>query len=123
MVWDSIDKRRFLRIEFPYTVHIRDGKRGNFSTYTEDISIGGVRVVIKEKLKISAIVDLEIYLTRFPMICRGKITWIKEKQNDFLEDIPFFDIGIEFCDLREKHTLLVSKCVRDLEEKKNEGSL
>ena len=50
MEWDGINKRRFIRVNFPYTIHLRSDNNVVISAYTEDVSSGGIRVVVKKKL-------------------------------------------------------------------------
>jgi len=93
---DSIDRRRFIRVEFPFTIHIYQPQQLAISAYTEDISEGGVKVTIKESLSIGAMVELEIYVREEPINCKGKIIWSRQRVSEYIEDEKFFDIGIAF---------------------------
>ena len=96
MSWDKIDRRRFLRIKFPFTMHLYPTGESPISAYAEDISTGGVRVTVHQELDISSLVDLEIYVKLRPVVCKGKVIWINRRESEFLEGEIFFDIGIEF---------------------------
>ncbi len=97
---DKIDRRRFLRIKFPFTIHLYPIGEQPISAYAEDISTGGVKVTIHQDLKVSSLVGLEIYVKLRPVVCEGKITWINRRESDFLEGEIFFDTGIEFQGLK-----------------------
>lgn len=113
---DNHEKRRFIRQRFPYTVFISIPEKKEISTYTEDISEGGVKVIIKEKLDISSAVGLKIYLEKDPLICQGKIRWVMKKENEMLDDkiTIFYDTGIEFKEMQKKDRIILEKCVEDL---------
>ena len=100
MSLDNIDRRRFLRIKFPFTIHLYPVGSQPISAYAEDISIGGVKVTIHEKFDVPSIIKLELYVKLRPINCNGKITWIKERESEFLEGETLYDIGIEFQELK-----------------------
>ena len=102
MSWDKIDRRRFLRMKFPFTVHLYPVGKPPISAYTEDISGGGIKVTIHQELKASSIIDLEIYVKLRPIVCKGQIAWVNKRESEFLEGEIFFDAGIEFKDLKPK---------------------
>ncbi len=110
MKWDGINRRRFLRTKFPYTVHIYSPTGEPISTYTEDISIGGIRVVIKNKLNIHENLVLKIYLSEIPLECKGAVVWIKEKTNLMLNEV-FFNIGIEFRGISKEEKEKIESCL------------
>ncbi|NQT28633.1 MAG: PilZ domain-containing protein [Candidatus Omnitrophica bacterium] len=99
MSFDKINRRRFLRIKFPFTLHLYPGGELPISAYTEDISAGGVKVTIHQELKVPSLINLEIYVKLRPIVCKGKVVWVKRRESEFLDGEIFFDIGIEFQDL------------------------
>ena len=90
------------------------------STYTEDISEGGLNIVIKENLDIASVVDMEIFIKNAPISCKGKIAWIKTKENTMLEDeaITYFCTGIEFQQLTQENLDLIKSCVEKRQQEK-----
>jgi len=100
MSQDKIDRRRFLRIKFPFTVHLYSTGKPPISAYTENISANGAKVTIHQELKVSSLVDLEIYVKLRPIACKGKVIWINKRESEFLEGEIFFDIGMEFQGLK-----------------------
>ena len=96
MSWDKIDRRRFVRIKFPFTIHLYPTGKPPISAYTEDISAGGIKVTVHQELKVSSLVNLEVYVKLRPIVCKGKVIWINKRESEFLEGEIFFDIGMEF---------------------------
>tara|TARA_B100000315_G_scaffold246892_1_gene274818 strand:+ start:437 stop:799 length:363 start_codon:yes stop_codon:yes gene_type:complete len=102
MSWDGIDRRRFVRVKVSFKAHIYDEERTIISTYAEELSQKGIKVSIKKELKRKTLVDLEIYVRDEPIICRGKIVWVKKIEGSYLESGFIFDIGIELQELKEE---------------------
>lgn len=118
MKQDDVNRRRFIRVDFPFTIHITPSEDEAVSTYTEDISEGGVKVFIAEKLKTSSIVILAIYLEPRPIVCKGRVIWAKKRVSDFIEGEVFFDTGIEFYEIKEEDKLLIKDRVAELEKER-----
>ena len=118
--WDGANRRRFVRVDFPYTIHIYSANGKPISTYTDDISKGGVKVITQQNLAPSEPVDLKIYIGDEFVRCKGKIAWVKEKVNSVLEGVKFFHAGIEFLNLNPKESEVVGRCVEALEQKRKE---
>ncbi|MCP4652479.1 MAG: PilZ domain-containing protein [Candidatus Omnitrophica bacterium] len=116
MNWDGINRRRFLRAEFPYTIHIFSQKGRSISTYTEDISGGGVKVVVREQLEVLEEVDLKIYVKGDFVRCKGKVVWVKEKPSPVLDGVVFYNAGIEFGELTEDDKKIIDVCVEELKK-------
>jgi len=119
MDWDGLNKRRFIRLNFPYTIHLYPENEASLSAYTEDIGSGGIRVVLREKVEVGTVLDLEIYLKQIPMACKGKVIWVKDKENHMLEGTKFFDTGIALCDINDEQRDTVKLCIQGLENKKD----
>ena len=78
MDWEGIEKRRFVRANFPCKIAIYTPAQHILASHTENIGAGGVRVILEEKLEIASNVGLEIYLEKEPIVCEGKIVWVVE---------------------------------------------
>jgi len=100
MRWDKIDRRRFVRIKFPFTIHIYFPEEPPISAYTENISTGGIKVTVRQELRISSLVNLEIYLKLRSIDCKGKIIWANRRESAYLEGEYFYDTGMELQDLK-----------------------
>ena len=122
MSWDKIDRRRFLRIKFPFTIHLYPIGKPPISAYAEDISAGGVKVTIHQKLKISSLVDLEVYVKLRPIVCKGKVVWINKRESEFLEGETFFDVGMEFQGLKlEEEEAVKERLNKIMEDRRARG--
>jgi len=119
MEWDKINKRRFLRVKFPYTVHIRTKEGKDISAYTENMSRGGIGLILKDKLNPKDLLTLKIYISEVPIECKGEVIWAKEKNNPMLNGVSFFDTGIEFKDINDNTASRIDVCVKELEQKTN----
>jgi len=119
MSWDKIDRRRFIRIKFPFTIHLYPTGEPPISAYTEDISAGGIKVTVHQELKVSSLVNLEVYVKLRPIVCKGKVIWINKLESEFLEGEIFFDIGMEFQGLNpEEREAIDERLDRVTEERK-----
>lgn len=105
MAWDGRNRRKFSRIFFPCLIKIRGGHDGKdvLLTHTENLSSGGVRVILKKFVGKGTIIDVEIDLmdTGEHLCCKGCVVWSEQRKET--EDVKpnFFDIGVEFTDINE----------------------
>jgi len=116
---DSVNKRRFLRVKFPYTVHIHIKEGKDISTYTDNISRGGVGLTLKERLNPKDILTLRIYIADVPVECKGEVVWVKERNSPMLDGVRFFDTGIEFKDMDDNSTARIGSCIKELTQQTN----
>jgi len=116
---DSVNKRRFLRVKFPYTVHIHIKEGKDISTYTDNISRGGVGLTLKERLNPKDILTLRIYIADVPVECKGEVVWVKERNSPMLDGVRFFDTGIEFKDMDDNSTARIGSCIKELKQQTN----
>ncbi len=115
---DSVDRRRFIRVKFPFTVHIYIPEKLAISAYTEDISEGGIKVTIKEKLTLHAHTDLEIFIQQEPILCKGKTAWVQQRESKLVEGETFYDTGIEFIKIKENDLETVRHHIKVLQKTK-----
>ncbi|MFH1504604.1 MAG: PilZ domain-containing protein [Candidatus Omnitrophota bacterium] len=118
--WDDVNRRRYLRVEFPFTIHIHTFEGPTYSAYTENASAGGVKVTLEEELKMGAITDLEIFTRKEVLRCKGQIVWIKKRESKYLEGTFFFDTGIEFHDISEKDRIMIKDLIAEALDGKEE---
>lgn len=100
MSWDGRNRRKFPRVLFPCLIKIRGDKNAKdvLLTHTENLSIGGVRVILKNPVSMGAAIDVEIDLmdTGEHLSCKGKVVWSEKRKSTESVKPNFFDIGIEF---------------------------
>lgn len=116
MSWDGRNRRKFIRVLFPCLIKIRDTKEGNEAllTHTENVSIGGVRVILKDQVPMAALLDIEIDLmdTAEHLSCLGKVVWSEKRKSTEPVKPDFFDIGIEFMGIGEADRKRLDAVVR-----------
>ncbi len=81
------EKRKFPRlnlvalaiIKCDIRVSLDKGKELEFHTHTENLSEGGVNVIIEAQLPEMTTVELKLYITgkRYPVECKGYVAWSK----------------------------------------------
>lgn len=105
MSWDGRNRRRFPRVLYPCLIKMRgaDDKKDLMLTHTENISIGGVRLILKNKVPMAALLDIEIDLMDASehLSCLGKVVWSEQRSSSEAVKPGFFDIGIEFMGVGE----------------------
>lgn len=109
--WDGLNRRRFQRIVYPCLVKIeaQDGHEEGFLTHTENISVGGLGIILKKEIKRFTPVKVEIDLIdeEKNILVKGRIVWsVRRKAVDSVKPL-FYDIGIQFEHLsdKDKHKL------------------
>jgi len=100
MAWDGLNRRKFPRVFFPCLIKVRDSK-DLLLTHTENISVGGVRLILKTGLTMGATAHVEIDLmdTGEPLCCQGRVVWVEQRKKSELIKPLFYDVGIEFSDV------------------------
>ena len=89
------ERRRHVRISDSFRLNYRIAPDGlHSSCCSADISEGGIRFNLYQKLEIGALLKLEIYLkgSAEPLSAIGRVAWIKETPG---KEYPF-EAGIEF---------------------------
>ncbi|MCF7916758.1 MAG: PilZ domain-containing protein [Candidatus Omnitrophica bacterium] len=111
MNWDSHERRQFVRINLPLKIYL-SGSPHNLPAKTENISAGGLRVIINHKFNSGSIVDLKIYVTEEkPISCQGKILWVFSRKKPQTKDLFCYDTGIEFAKIRKSDLELIKKII------------
>jgi c-di-GMP-binding flagellar brake protein YcgR len=103
-MWDGTDRRMFVRAKYPCLITVRTDTppRQAILTHTEDISVGGVRVVIRARMESGIKVDLEIDLmdTLPTIISKGAISWSAQIPPKRKKGHLHYDTGIQFIGLQ-----------------------
>ncbi len=111
MSWDSHERRRFVRINLPLKIYLSGSDYG-LTTKTENISAGGLRVMINHKFSSGSMVDLKIYATEEKLIsCQGKVLWSFSRRKPQSKDLFYYDTGIEFAKIRKNDLELIKKII------------
>jgi|GEM_PF-384081 c-di-GMP-binding flagellar brake protein YcgR len=113
MEWKGRDKRQFIRASFPCKVTIYTPQRRVLNIYTQDLSEGGMRIICEEKLEISSLVGLRVYLDKETAVdCQGRIVWVLEKPDSLIETSFLYDTGVEFYDMTEEDKRVIGDRIK-----------
>ena len=116
MIWDGIERRKFLRVHFSFPANIIADNKVMVSACVEDISEEGLKIITSEELEISSIIDLEIYLGDRLIVCKGKVVRVKKVESTHLKHGVVFDTGIEMQNLKKEDKLAIKKLVASMQE-------
>lgn len=117
MMWQDKEKRWFPRVDYPCTVSILSlEQQETFPTYTQNIGIRGVCVILPKEFPKFCLVKILLYLKdgRNPMTCKGKIVW--QSRRDHSSGREFYT-GIEFIDITQDDRLRIDQIVQDFLDK------
>ncbi|MDD5254522.1 MAG: PilZ domain-containing protein [Candidatus Omnitrophica bacterium] len=95
------DRRAYPRANLDYGVDVCFDLR-IFSVYSEiiNISAGGVRVLIEEKVDVNTPVDIKLSPRGAePIRCKGEVVWLNERPLGGLKR-TVFDTGIRFTEIK-----------------------
>ncbi len=101
MNWNTHERRNFVRANVPCKITIRNSQNQPSIGKTENISAGGIRFIIEQKLSMDSIIDLEISeIKNSPIRCKVQIKWIfsRTPPKDALCS-HLFDVGAEFYEI------------------------
>jgi c-di-GMP-binding flagellar brake protein YcgR len=114
MDYGGIEKRRFIRARFPCKITIYTSPQHIITTHTENISAGGVRVIIGERIEISTPVGLEIELKNTLIAAKARIVWVVDKESPYRRGITYHDTGIEFIDIKDQDRQLIHSFIEEI---------
>ena len=117
---NSSDRRSAPRVRFLCKLMMSSPLR-MITSHTEDISEGGIRVVVDEKLSPFMSVGLELYVDKNkPIKCKGKIAWVKELVNPVAKEALMYEVGVKIVDINEFDKNYLSKIVKAFNETKEQ---
>ena len=77
MIWNTNERRRFVRANTPCKTIIRNSQDQAFEGKTENVSLSGIRFTINQRLSLDSILDIEIFdIEDTPIKCKIQIKWI-----------------------------------------------
>jgi len=112
----SIEKRLFPRINIVCKISTVFGDRLLvFNTHTENVSGGGIRVILEEKLNVTTQVDIELFLfhTELPIRCKGQVIWAVELKPERIMHRLFYT-GIKFVEISDHNREEIKKLVAEI---------
>ncbi len=114
MDYQGIEKRRFVRAQFPCAIKIYTFHEHIITTHTENISAGGVRVIIEEKLEIASTVGLQVQIRDYTVSCKGRIVWVVDKRSPYKQGIGYHDTGIEFYEIKDADVKVINAAIEEI---------
>ena len=114
MEWNGQEKRHFVRAEFPCKIALHTPCQHIIVSRTSNISAGGLRVIINEKLGLSSLVELELFLSQKPILCKGHVVWVVDYIKDQNQSDQQYDVGIEFFNISEEDKVIISELIESI---------
>lgn len=121
--WEGLNRRQFPRIDYPCLVVVRhssgeENKNDTILTHTNNVGIGGVCVALKQDVPKFSEVNIELDLLDLDehIYCAGKVVWNVERKNGDKTKQPYFDVGIEFVDIKAKDLSRLKKVISRLNQ-------
>ncbi|MFA5271901.1 MAG: PilZ domain-containing protein [Candidatus Omnitrophota bacterium] len=115
----GIEKRRFIRAQFPCVIKIYTLHEHIITTHTENISAGGVRVIIEEKLEIGSTVGLQIQIRDHTVSCKGRVVWVVDKKSPYKQGVGYQDTGIEFYEIKGADIGVINYAIEEIVKNTN----
>lgn len=119
MGWGGINTRKAVRVSFECTVIVKKAQSNLvFHSSTENISTGGVSVILEKELLRNTPVELELSLPDgLPVVgCSGKITWSAKRSEYVKRKASQFDTGIEFVEISDQDKSRIKHIIDELLE-------
>lgn len=114
MDYRGVEKRRFIRAKFPCRISIHTLHEHVITTYTENISAGGVGVIIEEKLEINSTVGLELQISQNIIACKGRIVWVVDRESPYKKGLLYYDTGIEFYEIKDTDRKVINDIIEEI---------
>ena len=115
------ERRRFPRAVFPCKIVIGSGHQ-ELASYTENIGVGGIRIILEEQLKCSMRVGIKLYLRKDkPIRCEGKIIWVMQRVSPNIKKPIMFYTGVEFTTIDNSDREHIKNVVDDILSKKEDS--
>ena len=109
------ERRRFPRVTYPCKIMVAVGReREEFTLHTENISSGGVRVILQRKPDMNQQVDLEVVIGNKHIKTKGRIVWVLDIKTPGSGKPDLFDTGIEFTQLTTDDREFLGKLIDGL---------
>lgn len=122
--WKGSNRRKFPRVIFPCLIKLTamDKEMKTILTHTENFSMGGVRLLIRNRLELYLPVAIELDLMdgNEAVLCSGRIVWVNQRTS--AQGICF-DTGIEIGNFSEKDRVRVNRVLAHFTKQENPSML
>jgi len=119
MMWEDINKRKFPRAKYKCLIRVLgESKTKPVEAVTENISSGGLCVVLDVNLGLFQKVSLEVLLgtEKRAVSCAGVVVWVVKRHPMVKSEQPKYDTGIEFSNMPEEDRRSISNLVKHIDE-------
>jgi len=119
MMWEKVNKRKFPRAKYKCLIRVLGENRTKpVEAFTENISSGGICVVLDINIGLFQKVSLELFLgtEKRAILCSGVVVWVVKRHPMFRSEPSKYDTGIEFSDMSEEDRRSISNLVKYIVE-------
>jgi len=111
------ERRKFLRLTYPCKINLpsEEGEE-TFTLHTENISSGGVRIILQEKLSRGTPLTIELSIGKERIKTQGRVAWVLDITTPGAKEPDLFDTGIEFTSLSLEDRSFLSRQIEDMME-------
>ncbi len=111
------ERRRFPRVAYPCKINIstEEGEE-EFRLHTENISSGGTRVILREKLDINTPIQVTLAIWDREIKTKGRVVWVIDINQPGSDTATLFDTGVEFTQLNQEQREMLSRLVAQVFE-------
>lgn len=105
------ERRKYFRVMLPLLVSYTIGEPPRQGEeYTKDISGGGMKIPLKEKIAVgtSLKVQLDLLKDQKALELEAKVIWVNAVPDDY--DYPY-EAGVEFINVSLEDRLMISNCL------------
>ena len=113
MAYSGPERREYIRVALSIPIKYRTAdSQGYVESQTEDISSGGMKILLTQQLARETILNLQFELLREEKIIQfnsmqARVVWVRP----FSNRIYPFVAGIEFVNITEDERLHISNCI------------
>ena len=115
---EFVEKMAFQRllfsVEVEYKVVSSPEVLAALKARSKNISAGGIRLVVLEKLRAGTVLDLKFLLSGSPepVRAKGMVAWTEEYTVGSLDSSKAYDAGIEFISIKQKDKARIQQYVQ-----------
>jgi len=116
--WNGEDRRQHLRFKKALIIEYKVEKKPHLkNAKTIDISKGGLKLLLDEKLKEGSILDLKVGVPGANKVIEieGEVVWTRDAEIKDFSGKRFFRSGIKYITIKEPHGTHLSEYLASLE--------
>ncbi len=109
------ERRKSSRLTYPCKISIssEEGEE-SFTLHTENISSGGARVILQDKLSRGTPLTIELSIGKERIKTQGRVVWVLDITTPGAKEPDLFDTGVEFTSLSLEDRAFLSRQIEDM---------